>query len=221
MSDITRTTGTRELPPRTIPIADQETLINNFIKSVNEISVRVDFEEKELFPPMKEELFRAELVALISSLDYYLFEILKTGIIQIHNKERAITTGFQNFKLPMRFLISALDNPECLSWLSEAIVELFGISSFQSIRQIKYVITMISQKKYNTIIGQISSELSITKRQIENRLKSIFQRRNQIAHNCDIPHDNTEKQDINYVYLKDTIEFIREFIKCLHKSIII
>ena len=221
MPEIIRPTGTRELPVSTIPIAEQETLIHNFNRSIDEINARVDYENRNLTSPMKEELFRAEVVMLVSALDYYLYEVLKTGIIQIYLNDRECTERFTNLRVPMRYVTSALENPESNEWLSEAIVEIFGTTSFQSVKQIKFVLSVISSSTGNQLFRSVADNLPITKSQLEISITSLCQRRHQIAHNCDIPPNSDVKDSITIEYLQENIQLLRDFVNLLHDRIVI
>lgn len=221
ITELSRSTGTRTLPEKKIPIAEQEDIIKNFNTLLSEIEVRLKFENSKTSSPIKEELFRSEIVMLVSALDYYMFEILKTSIIQIYLRERETTTKFDTLKLPMKFVTSALENPESNEWLSEAILDVFGTSSFQSVWQINFVLSIISNISNDKLFGEVAAKLNLSKTRLEKKITAICKRRHQIAHNCDIPRDSDVKEEINIKYLNDCIKLIGDFINELHKLVIV
>jgi len=215
-TELVRSINTRKLPEKRIPIAEQVDIINSFNNLLSGIKERLDFEYSEVKSFIKEEFFRSEIVMLVSALDYYMFEILKTGITQIYLKERETTESFDNLKLPMKYLTSALENPESNEWLSEAIVEVFGTSSFQSVKQINYVLSIISKKK---ILGKIASSMSLSRRELTHKINNLCLRRHQIAHNSDIPCESNKEESISFEYIQESIKLISDFINEMHKFI--
>lgn len=216
--DLTRQTEVRELTKKTIPIKEQEEIIRNFNKLVGDINNRLDLEKTKFESPQKENMYRIEIVMLIGAMDYYCLEILKTGIIQIYNKERNSTDKYENLSIPMKFVAQALGNEESTEWLYSSIMSIYGKMAFQNVDKIHEVIITISQKeKWN----ETATKLNIAKSELQKKITKLCLRRHQIVHKCDIPNDSTTKQSITYNEVEKQTKFISKFINELHKLLII
>jgi hypothetical protein len=52
----------------------------------------------------------------------------------------------------------------------------------------------------------------------QERLKALFNRRNQIAHQADRKHTNAEKDEIDKNYVQESIDFVTKFIEAVHNE---
>ena len=217
-TDISRQIETRDLAKKTIPVKKQEDVIRNFKKLINDIESRLELEKLKFDSPQKEEMFRLEIVMLVGAMDYYLFEIIKTGFIQIYNKERSSTGKFESLSIPMKYVMQALENPESTEWLYKSIMTIYGKTAFQNVEKINEVIISISNKKH---WNEVAKKQGITKAKLQEKIKKLCMRRHQIVHKCDIPEGKENKENISFEFVKKQTKFIAGFINELHKLIII
>jgi len=95
-------------------------------------------------------------------------------------------------------------------------LELLEPSSFQSVKQINYVLSIISKKK---ILGKIASSMSLSRRELTHKINNLCLRRHQIAHNSDIPCESNKEESISFEYIQESIKLISDFINEMHKFI--
>ncbi len=214
-----RPSESRETHKKIIPISLMSETFKKFKALIEQIESRLEI-EKEQPSQIRDNLLRAEIVMLVSAIDYYFYEVVKTGLIDIYNGDRDRTTMSDNLRIPFKYVIKAVSNTESTEWLSESIVEVFGTSAFQSQKQIYYIVQLLNGD-FSSFKKAIATSFSTSYKEIEDQLNEIFKRRNQIAHNCDIPKDSDIPQEINYDYTKEKCSFVAMFIENFNKYILL
>lgn len=112
-------------------------------------------------------------------------------------------------------LQSKLDNA---AWLESEIREQLGYQSFQSAEKIAGAIRYISDKK---LWNEVSELMNIPAQTIKERLSSIVDRRNKIAHEADInpSFGIGERWEIDSVLASDAIDFVERLVEAIHEVI--
>ena len=154
-------------------------------------------------------IWRAQIVFLESSLDFYLHEITKHGVVQIFNQNWAKSKAYSQILLPIQCIEEAMNNPETSDWLLDAINEKFCHGVFLDKKMIKAQCTLL-----NIDFKAVSNEAKVS----EERLQEIFLRRNQIAHQSDRRHGDAVLEDISSAYVNKAIADVCSFVGALHKA---
>lgn len=222
--DFGRTENTRTILPlnKISQTKSEQTIIDEFNKNINSIKERLELYRKLAKDNVliaTDDMFRLEIVMLISAVDYYIHEIVKEGIIQIFNNEREETKGYNSFVISLQCVKKALKNPESVDWLKEEISFRNKIVSFQKFDKIKNAIAIITNNSKN-IFRNIAKKMNKDNEGLEKELNKIIDRRNNIAHQCDIQSGAKKRTSINYGEVKKNVLLLDKFVNYLHEEII-
>lgn len=160
--------------------------------------------EKENLDQAK-EIWRSQIVFIDSTLDFYIHEVIKYGIIKMFNGEWTSTQKFENIKVSLKFAIDFAKTPENANFLLGEIDEINQENCFMSYDNIKKQLNIID-------ITPDASKKTI--------IDEIYQRRNQIAHQSDRLPENPIKQDISEELVSHYISEIESFISDIEKQIL-
>lgn len=146
----------------------------------------------------KEELLRAEIVAVVSAFDTYIHDIVRLGLkCQYQNSvSNPYITNFTS-----KHSISSLENFEM------KIREVHSYKTFQAPKKISEALEMIT-------ISDIWTKIKPNIPDVETILQLIIERRNKIAHESDINPTNglSEKWPINLNTAQRVVYSINEII---------
>lgn len=146
----------------------------------------------------KEELLRAEIVAVVSAFDTYIHDIVRLGLkCQYQNSvSNPYITNFTN-----KHSISSLENFEM------KIREVHSYKTFQAPKKISEALEMIT-------INNIWTKIKPNIPDVETILQLIIERRNKIAHESDINPTNglSEKWPINLNMAQRVVYSINDII---------
>lgn len=104
------------------------------------------------------DMLRAALVLAVSALDYYIHEVVRIGMLEIHRGERPEPPGFSAFQISLgsaRLGINARQNID--SWLEDEIRQRHSYKSFQQPEAIADAIRLICDKKLRE---EVSTKMS-------------------------------------------------------------
>lgn len=161
------------------------------------------------------DILRAALVLSVSALDYYIHEVVRLGMLEIHQGLRPEPPAFSKFQISLGSTRQAMSAMSLDSWLEDEIRQKHSYKSFQSPDKIAEAIRLISDKKLwqeagirvNKLAGEIKIELSI-----------IVDRRNKIAHEADINPSLSlgERWIITETDVDDVVIFIESVVEAIH-----
>ncbi|PID26503.1 MAG: hypothetical protein CR982_10015 [Candidatus Cloacimonadota bacterium] len=204
---------------RVIKDLQESKALGKFNKNIDAIYGRIE-KYKKLPQLNNEEMFRFEVVMLVSAIDYYIHEIIRIGIIQIFENEREETKEYNNFIISLKCVKEAILNPESTEWLKDEINFRNRTQSFQKMDKIKEGLSIIDEKIHKKI-KYIAKDMELSYREVEDMINLLVVRRNQISHQCDIPSGKSERESIDLEYIDRRISFVKEFINRIHREIII
>lgn len=162
------------------------------------------------------EILRSELVMAVSALDLFIHELVKIGMIQAYTGTRPKTQAFYRFQVPLKHFTSSSDMPFSLSdwkWLEEEITIRHGYQSFQKWDKIAEAIRLISDI---SLWQEVAEIVSISDKDIKERLNLIVKRRDKIAHEFDIdPSYPGKRWPIDEQMVNESIEFIETIVEAM------
>jgi hypothetical protein len=161
------------------------------------------------------DILRAALVLAVSALDYYVHEVVRIGMLEIHREQRPESSAFCRFQIALgsaRQPLNVQQNTD--SWLEDEIRERHGYKSFQQPDSIADAIRLISDKK---LWEEVAVNMSRTAKDIKDELRLIVDRRNKIAHEADLdPTYPGSRWSIDDISVKEAVEFIEQVVESIH-----
>ncbi len=129
------------------------------------------------------DILRSELVMAVSALAHYIHELVRLGMLEAYQGNRAQTDAFLRFQVTLGSALDAINALRNDSWLEDQIRTRHSYRSFQDPDNIAEAIRLVSDVQ---LWEAIASELNTTSRDARTQLRSIVDRRNQIAHESDV-----------------------------------
>ena len=160
------------------------------------------------------DILRATFVLSVSALDYYVHEVVKIGMLEIHQGIRLEPPAFSRFQIYLgsarQGLSSSLD-----SWLEDEIQQRHSYKSFQQPDNIAEAIRLISDKK---LWEEVATVIGRTAMDVKRELSVIVDRRNKIAHEADInPTQGLgDRWGISETDVNDAVDFIEKVVESIH-----
>jgi hypothetical protein len=162
------------------------------------------------------DMLRAALVLAVSALDYYIHEVVRIGMLEIHRGQRPEPPAFSRFQISLgsaRTGINAGQNID--SWLEDEIRQRHSYKSFQQPEAIADAIRLISDKK---LWEEVSTNMSRPAKDIKQQLNRIVDRRNKIAHEADIDpsYPIGDRWPIDELLVNEAVDFIEQVVESIH-----
>jgi hypothetical protein len=133
------------------------------------------------------DILRAEIVQSVSSLDHFIHELVRMGMIEIAEGKRPPTRAYESFQVPTSVIRSSIQGVPHAKWLGEAIRESHGWQSFQQPDKIAEAIKLITPIK---LWDEVAKVLNSTAKNVRDDLQLIVDRRNKISHEADMDPTN-------------------------------
>jgi hypothetical protein len=163
------------------------------------------------------DLWRAQMVLVVSALDHFIHEVTRQGMIECAKGARPKTDRYLSFDIPLSATESALSGTELEVWVGETTRQKHSWQSFQDPDRIAEAIRLISPAKLWDAVG---AELSMQPKDVKTRLKLVVDRRNKIAHESDIDPTNPGfRWPITAPIADDSIEFIERLGDAIFKVV--
>lgn len=162
------------------------------------------------------DMLRAALVLGVSALDYYIHEVVRIGMLEIHRGQRPEPPAFSRFQISLgnaRAGINAGQNID--SWLEDEIRQRHSYKSFQQPDAIADAIRLICDKK---LWEEVSTNMGSPARSIKQQLSLIVDRRNKIAHEADIDPTLSigNRWPIDELLVNEAVDFIEQLVESIH-----
>lgn len=130
------------------------------------------------------DLLRSQIVMVVSTLDHYVHEITRIGMLEVYSGKRPWTPAFLRFQITMEATLQGIAAvPGNDGWLDEEIRKKHGYLAFQHPDRIADAIRLFSSC---TLWISVASELNLEVEDVKTELQLIVNRRNQIAHEADL-----------------------------------
>ncbi len=128
------------------------------------------------------DILRAALVLAVSAFDHYVHEIVRLGMLDAHAGQRPRTKAFDNFRISMDSVFTALTPGGGSDWLESEIRIQHGFRAFQKSDKVAEAISLMSAISLWEEIGRRQGKPA---RDVRDQLDLIVDRRNKIAHEAD------------------------------------
>jgi hypothetical protein len=189
------------------------------IQSVKELDsiYSLIVENYPLLAEQSSEILRAEIVLSVSTLDCFIHDLVKYGMVETYQENRLASKQFETYQIPFKFL-KHIENSQRtddkLGYLETAISEINSKDSYQSPKNIEYALGLIN---INKIWSALANEMNSKADDIKNELSLIVDRRNKIAHEADYNNLSGDKYPIDRNNVNDVIAFIEKFCEAIYK----
>lgn len=220
-----REVATREIKKENI-IADKSlSLIEiNFNENMNRINGKFSIVSELRSRGLDEaadDILRSQIILIMSSMDFYIHEVVKYGVIKIFTGERAVTKKYNEVLISLNCVKEALGNLESVDWLEEEITTQNARKTYMAINAIKRGLSLISDEKiFDLVIKEISQKNVEDTSIIIDKLSELYQRRNDIAHESDRNPRTGEINNISEILVKEYFTIVKTLIEEIHKKII-
>ena len=163
------------------------------------------------------DMLRAALVLAVSALDYYIHEVVRIGMLEIHRGQRPEPPAFSRFQISLgsaRAGINAGQNID--SWLKDEIRQRHSYKSFQQPEAIADAVRLICDKK---LWEEVSMNMGRPAKDIKQQLNRIVDRRNKIAHEADIDpsYPIGDRWPIDELLVNEAVNFLEQVVESIHK----
>ena len=125
------------------------------------------------------DLLRAQIVLMVSALDYFVHEVTVLGMVEIFDGGRTPTAAFSKQRVSGHLLLGA----RSAATFEADVRQRHSVLSFQQPEKIADAIRLVSEKP---LWAEVSLLLGRTEQSVKAELKLIVERRNKIAHEADI-----------------------------------
>lgn len=160
------------------------------------------------------DLYRSQIVLVISSLDHFIHEFVLEEMLEIYNGRRNTTNSFNTFTVPISSFLQIRPTD---SFIASHIRQKNSWLSFQDPDKIADAIRYISDKK---IWEEVSLGFRLNAGDIKTKLKLVVDRRNKIAHEADIdPSFPDRKWPISINDVRETTDFIEKLANELYRTV--
>lgn len=191
----------------------------HFYSSLTDIQNQISIAEslsKDGKTDEAKDILRAQVVYVEGIMDFYLHELSKYALVKMFTGEWNKSESYSNFQIPMSTVEEGLKNPESTEWLFERLNSRFGLEVYLSPDTIGKQLSLIGMKLDDICkkaVPKVKGRSYITGQQ---RLKDLYARRNQIAHQVDRKHSTAEKEDIDRAFVEEAIDFVTRFVEAVH-----
>lgn len=120
------------------------------------------------------DILRSQVTLLMSSLDFYLHEVVKYALLKMFKNEIQKTPQYKNFQISMECCEQAINNPESIEWFEEYIILKNAQYTYMSIPKIKDALKIISEDTiYANAVKKLGMEQELPNKIAEYNNKKI------------------------------------------------
>lgn len=171
--------------------------------------------------PQAENIWRAQVVFIVSAFDFFMHEVTKFGLGKIFDNVWEPTIKYRNICISLDVLNMALKSGESSEWFIEFVNEQFATATMVSYADVKDQINMlgldIQKLADDTFYQQGATEKTLDK--LKRRLNGLFAKRNVIAHQSDRRHADAEVMEIAEDVVRGYIDDINSIVNNILKQI--
>ena len=163
------------------------------------------------------DMLRYQIVMALSTLDHYIHELAREGMLEIYAGARQATPAYNSFQVSMGIAVSGV-NCGGMDWLESVVRQKHGFLCFQHPDKVADAIRLISEIKLWDVV---SVTMGMTASDLKVRLKLIVNRRNQIAHEADLdPSFPGQRWSIAPADATGVIDFIDRLCHEIHTAVV-
>lgn len=193
----------------------EQNLISKFNFSIKCIKDKFFLLEYDISDELKLNILRGQVSLLLSAVDFYIHEIIKIELVNIIKKERKETASLKNCMISVKTFLEYITSPTINNQIFEdEIIYRNSFKSFLEPDKMAEALSLITEKK---VFKELFSKLGLSDtKELKDRIKEIFKRRNSIVHQMDYDYSTETQQTITKEEVEDYIEFYNKFIQELH-----
>ena len=165
-----------------------------------------------------EDVWRSQIVFLEGILDFYVHELSKYALVKIFNGKWPKSQTYMDFQIPMITVEEGLKNPESSLWLLERLNIRFASETYLHPKQLGKQLSLIGMKLDDICKKAFPPKKGQVNITGQDRLESLFNRRNQIVHQVDRKNDNAKKNIITKSFVDESMDSIVKFVDALHSE---
>ena len=178
------------------------------------------------------EILRSQLVCAVSAMDRFFHEVVRIGFIETFNGIRLKTPKYNSWQFSNETMLlvikysdpgfvpsSGSETPQFL--IEQDVISKLSILAFQHPDKIKEALSYVwlEDHKMQTIAQEMGFTGKDINKQLEQRLKLICERRNQIVHEGDIEPVSRQRRGIIQNDVNDMVDFIDHFCHAVYTLI--
>lgn len=185
----------------------------HFDESIQAIEKQYEISDGLLIEGKTEEaktILRSQIVLAEGVLDFLIHEISKYGLYHMYEGSWEKSERYLNLPIQMRQFEIAISAPDSNEWFFEFLNERFSRDVFLAEDNMKDQLNLIGVPFPDVM--QEAFPMANHKQSIEqgkNIIKSLFARRNAIAHQNDRSHASAEQADITKPYVQERLAEIK------------
>ncbi len=180
------------------------------------------FLEDKNVPIDASDLLRWKWVLAVSSLDKYIHDVVRIGMVQQFLNQRTITDKYRSFRIDMTKYNSLSMSPTPQIDFENEIIRQHSYLAFQTPDKIAEALAFIWSEphKWERISQNMATPISA--KDLRTKLNNIIVRRNQIVHEGDCFSSNLplQQQLISKSDASDVVTFISELVNAIHVNIV-
>ncbi len=171
------------------------------------------------------DILRASLIMAVSSLDHFIHEVVRIGMLEAYRAARARTPSFLRFQVTLEGVLQVSSGIDSEAWLDQQIRDRHGYQSFQTPESIAEAIRLVSNA---SLWDEVAQRQGMDAQEIKDRLKLIVQRRKKIAHEADIMPDyagqlaySDLRSPIDPGMVEGAVDFIEQVAEDIHTLVLL
>ncbi len=160
------------------------------------------------------DMLRAQVVLVVSALDYYIHEVTRLGMQEISAGSRPPTDAYLRWGIQISDHIAANTPGAGTSWLDDAIRREHSWKSFQHPDKIADAIRLIPPVP---LWHEVGTRLGRNHKDVKRDLVLIVDRRNKIAHEADIdPSFPGTRWPISTSIATGSVDYVERVVTTIH-----
>jgi hypothetical protein len=159
------------------------------------------------------DLLRSQMVLIVSALDHFVHEAVRSGMGEVYGGTRAATPAYNRFAISLASVVQAAAGAPASTWLDSEIRARHGWQSFQKSEKVAEAIALISTKK---LWDEVANAMGDTSKNVRARLDLVVDRRNKIAHEADMdPSFPGQRWPISKADVVDSVDFVERVVNAM------
>jgi hypothetical protein len=178
-----------------------------------------DYLEEKVQGPMDySDLLRWQWIQVVSSLDKFIHDIVRVGMLDIYTGHRNPTNKYLTFNIDLKTHLQIIqDSSLALLAFEQQVLLKNGYQAFQDSEKISDALSYIWDKKNKWKV--ISDSIGMSESDVKTQLRNISIRRNQIVHEGDYSDVLLQRQGISKDDVIEVIDFIEKVGKSIYHNI--
>ncbi|MBQ9812617.1 MAG: hypothetical protein IJM54_04815 [Thermoguttaceae bacterium] len=195
---------------------DLEEIKQHFYDSLNDIKKQFAVAESLLSSGRQEEamdVWRSQVVFVEGVMDFFMHEISKYALIKMFKGDWEKSERYANLMIPMSTVEEGLRNPESTEWLLSRLNSRFSQEVYLSSDALSSQLSLIGMRFDDICKIAFPKQKNESNDSGKQKLRDLYARRNQIAHQIDRQHATAEKKPIDKQFVEDAIATVTAFVE--------